>query len=326
MTADRTAADVGDERRVAADARPAAAKLLPDRIAFLGFGLIGGSIAAALRAAGVTSRLVAWTPASVGPTEGLRLGLIEEAAATAEEAVEGAGLIVLAGPPLAVLDSIDRLGRPLRLRLRDEVVITDVASTKAVVLERAAAARLSFVGGHPMAGRESSGVDAATADLFEGRPWVVVPGASASAAAVALVDALAVAVGARPLRMTAPAHDAAVAAISHLPLVVAAALVEAVAGAAPAHSTWPAARALAAGGWADMTRLAKGDPEMGAGILATNAANVAGELRALRRALDSWIEALDTVGTADSATPDGGSLAARLTAARDLLSDPDEPA
>ena len=88
--------------------------------------------------------------------------------------------------------------------------------------------KLRFVGGHPMAGREASGFDAATADLFVDRPWVVVPGAHSRPADVERVEWLARAVGARPLRMDAEAHDAAVAGISHLPLVLAAALVEAV--------------------------------------------------------------------------------------------------
>jgi prephenate dehydrogenase len=327
VTADRTAADIADDGRLAADARMAAAKLLPDRIAFLGFGLIGGSIAAALRATGSSSRLVAWTPSGGGSAAGLRLGFIDEAAKTAAEAVDGAGLIVLAGPPLAVLESLDVLGGPLRGGLRDDVVITDVASTKAEIVERADHRGVRFVGGHPMAGRESSGADAATADLFVGRPWVIVPGPAASAADVAVVEALATAAGARPTPMTAADHDAAVSAISHLPLVLAAALVEAVAGAGPSNPTWAAARALAAGGWADMTRLARGDPEMGAGILATNAANVTVRLRAIRRELDTWIEALDGAsGSVDPTPPDHRALAARLRAARDLLEAPDAPA
>jgi prephenate dehydrogenase len=105
-----------------------------------------------------------------------------------------------------------------------------------------------------------------------------------------------------------------VASISHLPLVVAAALVESVAGRSVGGSSWPLARRLAATGWSDMTRLAKGDPEMGAGILATNADAVTTSLRDLRRTLDTWIELLEA--GAEVHAPD---LQGRLRAARNAL-------
>jgi prephenate dehydrogenase len=123
------------------------------------------------------------------------------------------------------------------------------------------------------------------------------------------VIAVATACGAKVVRLGAAEHDAAVAAISHLPLVVAAALVEAIGGA----PDWPAARSLAAGGWASMTRLARGDVEMGAGILATNGPAVADRLRDLRRVLDGWQTELDT------GSPDADRLRDRLAAARRRL-------
>ena len=154
-----------------------------------------------------------------------------------------------------------------------------------------------------MAGRESAGYAAATADLFAGRPWVLVPGGAASDAEVTVVTSLARACGARPVVMTAEAHDAAVAGISHLPLVVAVALVEAVAGPGdgPARADWPAAARLAAGGWRDMTRVARGDPQMGAAIVATNAPAIAARLRDLRAVLDDWLAVLERPGGPDEA-------------------------
>ena len=306
MTAERIPADVAASRR-------AAAELLPPRIAFLGLGLIGGSIVSALRAAGAQSRLVAWSPSGRGPGEALRLGLIDDAAPTAEAAIRGAGLVVLASPPLAVLEHLDALAG----ELGTDVIVTDVASTKEAIVDRAAANGLRFIGGHPMAGREASGVGAADAELFVGRPWVLVAGSRASAQDVVTVEALAAATGARPVRLSAEEHDAGVAAISHLPLVAAAALVEAVAGDTAAGSAWSTGRGLAAGGWADMTRLARGDPKMGAGILATNAGNVARELRAFRAAIDGWIDALEA-----GSGPDAPALAVRLEAARRLIDTP----
>src|SRR5207245_11252141 len=108
--------------------------------------------------------------------------------------------------------------------------VTDVASTKKAIVERADAHGLRFVGGHPMAGRETTGYESASPDLFVDRPWVVVPGALAEAHDVRRIEDVAEGCRARPFRMSAPEHDAATAAISPLPLVVAAALVEAIVG------------------------------------------------------------------------------------------------
>ena len=311
----RTKPDVTDTAR-----REAAARL-PSRIAFLGFGLIASSIAAALRDAGSTATLSAWTPDGRGPDEGLRRGLLSAAAASLEAAVEGAELVVLAGPPLAITGALADGAGALRVALDPDATVTDVASTKGRIIELAEATSLNFVGGHPMAGREVSGVAGATATLFVDRPWVVVPTTAAREADIDRVAALAGTTGARPIRMTAAEHDAAVAAISHLPLVAAAALVEAVAMADGAED-WPLARALAATGWSDTTRLARGDPEMGAGILATNRAAVAARLRAYRDAIDGWIKALesnaaDAADAADAAEAAG--LRSRLEAAREAL-------
>jgi prephenate dehydrogenase len=284
---------------------------LPRRIAFLGFGLIGGSIAKGLRAHDPTIELTAWTPDGRGPAAGERLGVLDHVATTPEAALAGAEFIVLAGPPLAILANLGDLADGWRDRVAAGATITDVGSTKGAIVAAASELGLPFVGGHPMAGREASGVEASTPDLFVDRPWVVVPASGAGERDVARVETLAQACGGRPVRMTADAHDRAVAAISHLPLVVAAALVEAVIDGAE----WPLARELAATGWADMTRLAKGDPEMGAGILATNTAAIADRLRDLRRALDAWIEALD----GGAGAPDAPAIRDRLAAARASL-------
>jgi len=293
---------------------------LPPRIAFLGFGLIGGSIAAALRSrSGRGTHLTAWTPAGVGPAEGLRRGLLDERAHDPVIAIGGAELIVLAGPPLAILETLDRQADVLRVAAERGATITDVGSTKRRIVDAAAAAKLPFVGGHPMAGRETAGASSASADLFIDRPWVVVPGETARPGDIERIEALASATGARPVRLGADEHDAAVAAISHLPLVVAAALIEAVAradGRGVKAADWPLARSLAATGWSDMTRLAKGDPEMGAGILATNAAAVAERLRSLRGVLDAWIDRLERDAPA-------AQLRAQLDAARRSLVDED---
>lgn len=283
------------------------------RVAILGFGLIGGSVARALGAGAAGAEIVAWSPTGRGPREAVAAGVVDRAATDPAAAVAGADVVLLAGPPLACLDLVDELAGPLRAAL-GRALVSDVASTKAAIVARASARSLRFVGGHPMAGRETSGFGAAVADLFVDRPWVVVPNGAAPGD-VEAVESLARACRARPVRMSADAHDAAVAAISHLPLLVAAALVEAVAGPPGApRPDWPMAASLAATGWRDATRLARGDVAMGAGIAVTNALALARRVRDVRAVLDGWIAELERDGG-----PDPTAFEARLRAAREAL-------
>jgi prephenate dehydrogenase len=281
------------------------------RVAILGLGQIGGSVGRALVAAGDPWRVAGWTPSEASRQAAAADGI--DVAASIGEACSGADAIVLAAPPLACLDLLDALAGALRPLVDPDAVITDVASTKAAICARAAGHGLRFVGGHPMAGREASGYAAADAGLFAGRPWVIVPPDPPDVAAEDRVANIAATCGARIVRLGAVEHDAAVGAISHLPLVMAAALVEAVAS----RPGWPTARNLASTGWASMTRLARGDVEMGAGILATNGPLVASRLRDLRDVLDRWLADLDP------ATPDPERLRDRLAAAKRQLEDDD---
>jgi prephenate dehydrogenase len=288
------------------------------RLTIVGFGLIGGSVARALRERNPRTAwdITAWSRSS-GPVEqAVRDGVVDVAAATLADAVRGAELVLLAAPPLTCLDLIDQLGGSPQRALGPDTTVTDAASAKAQIVARADAAKLLFVGGHPMAGREVSGYGAALGNLFVGRPWVTVPGRYARLEDGERVDQLIRACGAIGLPMKADAHDRAVAAISHLPLILSAALVEAVAGGPdePEREDWRAAEALAATGWAGMTRLARGEPTMGAGIAATNGAAIAARLVELRAVLDEWL--VDLEG-ADG--PDAAALLRRFTAARSRL-------
>lgn len=295
-----------------------AAILAGMRIAFLGFGLIAGSIARAVRASPDRSAwtMAAWSPSGEGPAQARADGTIDLAAASAAEALRGADLVVLAAPVPACLAAMEELAAGLGAALPETAVITDVASTKAALLERANALGLRYVGGHPMAGLESAGYAAGRADLFVDRPWVVVPGRTADSADIERVEALVQACGAQAIQMDADAHDRAVAGISHLPLLLAAALAEAVAGpdTEVARADWAAASRLAAGGWRDMTRLARGDPAMGAGIAVTNAPALASRLRDLRTVLERWQSELERAGG-----PDSAAIEDRLRAAKARL-------
>ena len=293
------------------------------RLALLGFGLIGGSIARALHArAPGRWDIAAWSPSGEGPRRAVDAGEIASAAASLQHAAEGATLVVLAAPPLECLDLLEVIAGPLRSSLAPDAVVTDVASTKRRLVTRAGELGLRFIGGHPMAGVESSGFDAADPELFVGRPWIICAD-GADDAAVRRVEELAVSVGGQPTYMDAATHDAAVAAISHLPLLVSAALVESVFGrdAETGEGVRSAARQVAAGAWRDMTRVARGDVAIGAGIAATNADELAGGVRRLRAVLDGWLEALES-----PAGPEVEALAARFREARRLLIDAEDEA
>jgi prephenate dehydrogenase len=157
--------------------------------------------------------------------------------------------------------------------LQSGAVVTDTASTKGEVLRWAKEllpSDVHFVGGHPMAGKEKSGPQAAEATLFEGRPYCVVPGVNAADGAVHSIVGLAEAVGGKTFFLDAEEHDAYAAAISHLPLMTSIALFKLAKG----SSAWPELGGMAGPAFYDLTRLASGQPEMTQDIFITNRDNV----------------------------------------------------
>lgn len=305
VAGDRAGARTPDLSRAPSIGRQGLA--LVTRLAILGFGLVGGSIAKALAARRPGAWTVtAWSRGSEGPDAALEAGLIDSVAADPLVAATEADLILLAASPRANVALVGRVGPTVAAA---GGVLTDVTSVQSpMAVAAASVAGLRMVGGHPMGGREQAGYGASDADLFLDRPWVILPGSLATPDDVDLVERLADDCGARPIRLEPAAHDAAVALISHLPLVVASALVEAVSEA----PGWPLARTLAAQGWRDTTRVARGDPALGAGMLALNAANVAEALRQQRAVLDAWQVRLDALAAANSDGPEIDALLAEL--------------
>jgi prephenate dehydrogenase len=216
---------------------------------------------------------------------------------TRDEAVATAELVVLAGPPLAIEATLRTL--------HTEALVTDVAGVKVPMIE-AGRHLARYVGGHPMAGRETSGPGGASGSLFRGATWVLTPD-GAGADDVATIEELVHDLGAVPVRMEALEHDAAVAAISHLPQVVASALVNRVA-------RHPAALDLAAGGFRDVTRIALSDPTWWADVLVENRKELGALLRRLSQDLLGWA---DLIESEDRASVGAEMLAAR-TARRSL--------
>lgn len=258
------------------------------RAAVIGVGLIGGSIAAGLRAMGW--HVVGHDADPDIAARSIQLGLIDSHDDSIASAIDGADLVVVAAPPKATIEIV--------ASLTTDAVVMDVAGVKEAVV--AVSGHLPrFVGTHPMAGRETSGPEAASPALFSGASWVVVDGAPEDAGAVVLevVEGL----GARPILMGAAQHDRAVALISHLPQVVASALLATAAAD-------DASLDLAAGSFRDLTRVGASEPLGWVEILKTNDEAVLHAIGALRERL-SAIEA--AIVSRDD------SLLTMLTTARD---------
>jgi prephenate dehydrogenase len=240
------------------------------RLAIIGLGLIGGSIGLALKAAKLDSLEIVGFDAEWGVDgRAKKRGAIDSGARSAEQAVHGAAIVVIATP----VSQVKQTMKDIAPALGEGAVVTDTASTKRDVMRWAKdllPAGVNFVGGHPIAGKEQVGIDAADAALFRDRPWAIIPSVQASEAAVVAIENIVRLVGAVPVIIDAEEHDSYLAAVSHLPLLAATALFS-VAAESPA---WPELAALAGPGFRDTTRLASTNPDLGHDISLTNRENV----------------------------------------------------
>ena len=274
----------------------------PASVIVIGTGLIGTSVALALRPQGVTVWLADSDPAAARLAADIGAGMVLPGDVPEGPPPGGAAdIAVLAVPPQAVAPTLARAQAAGLARW-----YTDVASVKSLPVRQARAAGCdlaSFVPGHPLSGRERSGPAAARADLFLGRPWVICPDPPAPAAGLAAIEALARICGAEPVQVDAAEHDRWVALVSHAPHVLSAAMAARLADASDG------ALALAGQGLRDVTRIAAGDTGLWTQILAANAAPVAGVLAAVAADLAAVAEALaDTVQAAGPGGPGGPDL------------------
>ncbi|ACD95865.1 prephenate dehydrogenase [Trichlorobacter lovleyi] len=226
--------------------------------AVIGVGLIGGSFSRALKQAGVVKRVIGFDLDSANLAEALQLGVVDEIAADYAAAVSSADLVFLAVPVRAMTAAVSACA-PF---LRPGCVVTDGGSVKdelVVACEQLVPAGCFFVGGHPIAGTEHSGAKASFATLYQGRRCILTPTSRTDQQALDLVQRLWEAAGSRVECMEPLTHDRVFAAVSHLPHMVAYALVHAVNGSAEEEEN---ILAFSAGGFRDFTRIASSDPSM----------------------------------------------------------------
>lgn len=269
-------------------------------LGLLGLGLIGGSLAARCRERWPEMRITGVDRPPV-LADARQRSLIDDQADRVE-ALAAADLVVLAVPIPAILDAIRALAG-----VRVTATVTDVGSTKRHIMAAARDAALAtFVGGHPMAGAEQGGLAHARADLFAGRPWLLVEGA-AGGAHLERLEGFVRGLGASPQTLDADTHDRVVACVSHLPQILSVALMNTAADAVGETGLKTAGPAFA-----DLTRLAASPVEMWSSILATNADFVAEALSRLRANLPAGATNLSRGDWAADAFPRAGAARARL--------------
>ena len=235
-------------------------------VAIIGLGLIGGSIGLALTQ-GKKSRweIVGHSRRQQTVAKALSMGAIDRAETNIEDAVGQAQLVIVATPVLAVKEILSRVGPCLP----SGCIVTDTGSTKVQVMKWAKEMlppTVHFIGGHPMAGRETYGIEAARADLFQRRTYCLTASEKASPKSLDTVTDMTQKLGAIPFLIDPQEHDYLVAGISHLPMLLSAALVSLT----TKNPSWSEMSKLASSGYHDLTRLASGNPEISSHICLTN--------------------------------------------------------
>jgi prephenate dehydrogenase len=261
-----------------------------EKIAIVGVGLIGGSLARAVKEKRLGSVVVGLGRGETNLRKALELGVIDVMSLDLETGIRDADLVVLAAP----VGSLGPLIRKIAPWVRPDAVVTDVGSVKKPVVSAAAAVfpePLRFVGGHPIAGTEHSGVEASFASLFVSRKCILTPEEKTDPEATERVRALWEAVGSEVVRMDVETHDRILGFVSHLPHIVAYALVHAVGRADPGEDTL---LPFTAGGFRDFTRIASSHPEMWRDICLWNRDPLLLALEAFEKVLQEFKDLITT--------------------------------
>lgn len=261
-----------------------------ERVTIVGTGLLGGSLGLALRAGGFGGEIVGVGRRQETLDAAIGAGCMDRGTLDLEAGIEGAGLVVLATPVSAILRHLEQMGG----KLGAEVVVTDVGSTKRTIVQTAERVMKfpgKFVGSHPMAGGEMHGPSAAVVDLFVGKPVVLTPTEQTDAEALKLVQEMWAGLGMIVRKIDCESHDLTVARISHLPHAIAVLLV--------LLAEKGESLSVASTGFAGVTRVAAGDPEIWADIFLDNRDGVLGSLDEFGAMIEGFrktIEAGDRAG------------------------------
>jgi prephenate dehydrogenase len=259
------------------------------RVCIIGLGLMGGSLGMALKAHGVGRTISGADSQAAVLRQAIALEAVDEATTDVARAARRADIIVLATPVRTII----RLCAEIGPHLQPDTLLLDLGSTKTAVVEAMAKlpSHVQVVGGHPMCGKEKTGIAAADPELYKGAVFCLTPLERTRPEALARAEALVRAIGAHPLVMDCQRHDAVVAATSHLPYLMATALTATAADLA-AHDdlVWQ----VVATGFRDTSRLAGSDVDMMMDILLTNPKNVAGRARDAAQKLLDMAAAIDT--------------------------------
>ncbi len=258
------------------------------RVAIIGLGLIGGSIGLALKKAEESHsepqtknlEIIGYVRRPEAASLAVNMGMVDRVETSLENTVKEAEIVIIATPVLVIKEILSQIAG----YLPHGCIATDTGSTKVEVMkwaEELLPPTVDFIGGHPMAGKETYGMKAAEADLFQGSVYCLTPSRKASPQSVDKVADMVKKLGAAPFSIDAQEHDALVAGVSHLPFLLSAALVTGTAG----GPIWERMKKLAASGYRDLTRLASGSPAVNAQICLTNQ-------QAILRWIDKFIDEL----------------------------------
>jgi prephenate dehydrogenase len=260
------------------------------QLGLVGCGLMAGSFALALRHAGQVERITAYSPSDRTTRRALELGIIDQRAASAKEAVKGSDLVLLGVPVRSTRACLQDICD----ELAPHALLMDVGSTKGDVIEaaqQALGARIhQFLPAHPIAGKESAGIDHADADLYRQRLTILTPLPSNTKAQIDLARNVWQAVGSQVIEMSPQRHDAALAAVSHFPHVIAFAALHALIDQPEGLSFM----SLAGPGFRDFSRIGASDPSVWRDILLSNRTEVLHQSRLFRQALEKLEHAIES--------------------------------
>ncbi len=263
------------------------------KITIVELGLIGGSLGMAIRKKKL-GRVIGLTRDKEKAALAVKMKAVDYASTNIKGLIQDADIIFICYPIYLIIPEIQKI----RQFLKPGTIVTDVGSTKGFIVkhaERLMPRGVFFVGGHPMAGKELTGIDVADADLFKGNKYILTKTPKTDPKALSTLKSLVTKIGAKPVILDPESHDEIVAGISHMPVAVAAALIESVSGAGKLSDDM---KDLAASGFRDTTRIASGDPQLGSDMFTTNRSAVLSALKNFKKAL-AEIEKLVRQGDPD---------------------------